>query len=173
MQRRRSNLQRPRFELLSPWTLDALQFTSAVDRAARLIAATRRGIGEAYGLKVSGWRILRLVSEPGIGITIAEAARRLNLRRQSVHEVVGDLRAAELIQTERSSADRRALRLVLTPQGARILEKLEATMKLLLLEITNDISRESLMATTGLLHRMTTRLRACKSIVARRRLRMA
>ena len=162
-------MQSSRFELLSPWPFDALQFTSAVERAARLIVAARRGISAAFGLKLSGWRMLRLVSRRGADITIAEAARRLNLTRQTVHEIVRELRAAGLIQTERSSVDRRALRLVLTPEGARNLEKVEATMKLLLLEMTNDISLESLAATTGLLHRMTTRLRVCQSIAAKRR----
>jgi DNA-binding MarR family transcriptional regulator len=168
-----TNRPRSRFELLSPWARDALQFTSAVERAARLIVAARRGIGAAYGLKVSGWRMLHLVSRRGTHITIAEAARRLNLTRQSAHEVVHELGAAKLIQTERSSVDRRALRLVLTPQGARKLENLEATMKLLLLEMTNDISLASLVATTVLLNRVTNRLRKCQSVVARSRRVMA
>jgi len=86
-----------------------------------------------------------------------------------VHEVVRELRAARLIHTEPSSVNRRALKLVLTPEGARRLEKVEATMKLLLLEMTNDISLESLVGTRHLLQRMTRRLRACTSIVARRR----
>ena len=162
MQGLRRNLQRPdsnaqgsRFQLLSPWPGDALQFTSAVERAARLITAARRGISAAFGLKVSGWRVLRLVSRRGTDITIAEAARGLNLTRQSVHEVVRELRAARLIHTERSSVNRRALKLVLTTEGVRRLEKMEATMKLVLLEMTNDISLESLMGTTHLLQRMT------------------
>jgi len=113
--------------------------------------------------------VLRLVSRRGTDITIAEAARGLNLTRQSVHEVVRELRAARLIHTERSSVNRRALKLVLTTEGVRRLEKMEATMKLVLLEMTNDISLESLLGTTRLLQRMTRRLRACTSIVARHR----
>ena len=176
MQGPRRNLSRPdpnaqgsRFQLLSPWPFDALQFTSAVERAARLISAARRGISAAFGLKVSGWRVLRLVSRRGPDITIADAARGLNLTRQSVHEVVRELRAARLIYSEPSSVNRRALKLVLTPEGARRLEQVEATMKLLLLEMTNDISLESLLGTTRLLQRMTRRLRACTSIIARHR----
>jgi hypothetical protein len=52
----------------------SMRFNLRAPSSARLelITVARRGISAAFGLKVSGWRVLRLVSRRGTDITIAE-----------------------------------------------------------------------------------------------------
>jgi hypothetical protein len=67
------------------------------------------------------------------------------------------------------------LTLALTPRAVQALASVESTMRALLLEVTRDISRPSLMTATLELAQVSKRLRNCRSIVERyaRRTRQA
>lgn len=143
-----------RFQLLSPWPDEAMQFAGAVERAGRLILAARRGLSAALSLTVPTWRLLKAVSQSRGDLSVAGAARRLRLARQTMRAIALDLRRKGWLELNRCPVDRRIWRLALTPEGTRILAQLETVMRVLLLEMTNDISLESLEVTTELLNRM-------------------
>jgi DNA-binding MarR family transcriptional regulator len=60
---------------------------------------------------------------PGAISTIGTLAERLALKHHSAVELIDRLQARGLVRRVRSEADRRAVRVVLTPRGQRILEQ--------------------------------------------------
>ncbi len=56
--------------------------------------------------------------------TIGELADRLQIRHHSVVELIDRLESRGLVRRQRSSEDRRKVRVELTPEGERILESL-------------------------------------------------
>jgi len=53
-----------RYSILSTWPREALEFTNALERAARALRTARRGLSGAYGLTVAEWRMLRALRSP-------------------------------------------------------------------------------------------------------------
>ena len=140
-----------RNSLLSPWPREALEFTNALERAGRALRVARRGLSGAYGLTVAEWRMLRALRPPrnstgpsaGVGVG----------RERNVAALARRLRLASL-----------------TPDGERSLQRLESTMRTLLLEMTNSISPYWLEPLTEALTRLSDRLRSCPSVLRASRL---
>jgi DNA-binding MarR family transcriptional regulator len=155
-------------QLLNPWPDDALRFTSAVERVGRLIAAARRDFAATWDITIPSWRLLRLLDQSDERFDIAKVARRLGITRQSAHATVDGLRRIGMIESHELPADRRFRTLVLTDGGAECLSELDGAMHVLLLEVTSEFSRESLLESTRLLDRATCRLRLCEAVLRRR-----
>jgi DNA-binding MarR family transcriptional regulator len=140
-----------RYSLLSPWPREALEFTNAVERAGRALRTARRGLSGAHGLTVAEWRMLRALRPPrnstgagaGAGMvqerSVAELARRLRISRQAAHRTATGLELAGLLRYVPRGGRRRLRLASLTADGERSLERLESTMRTLLLEMTNNI----------------------------------
>ena len=165
-----------RYSILSPWPREALEFTNALERAARALRTARRGLSGAYGLTVAEWQMLRALRSPrkstaasaGAGMrqerSVAELARRLRISRQAAHRTAARLERAGLLRCVPRGGDRRLRLASLTPDGEHSLERLESTMRRLLLEMTNDISPHWLEPLTDVLTRLSDRLRSCPSV---------
>lgn len=89
----------------------------------------------------------RLSTQPGSSETAL--AEKLSMKRQSIHEVLCRLRAAELIDSERGGDDRRTVGLWLTAAARErlppLLERLDALESRILGELSDD-ERDTLLA---------------------------
>ena len=83
---------------------------------------TSEALARALGQTVARWHLMSVVS--GEPRSVAGAARRLDLARQSVQRVADQLLADGLARTAPDPADARAPRLSLTPAGHRALAAL-------------------------------------------------
>ena len=151
--------------MLSPFPREALEFATAAERAGRLILAARRGFGKARDLSVAAWRLLELVGRSQGRLTIAHAARRLQVSRQSVREAAGALRVSGLLTVVADAVNRKDRRLLATPKGGLVRAELNEIMATFLLEMTNDFRREELTAAAGLLNGMAQRICRCESVM--------
>jgi DNA-binding MarR family transcriptional regulator len=165
-----------RYSLLSPCPREALEFTNALERAGRALRVARRGLSCAYGLTVAEWRMLRALRPPrnstgraGANIgqerSVAELARRLRISRQAAHRTATGLELAGLLRYVPHGDDRRLRLASLTPAGERSLERLESTLRTLLLEMTSNMSPYWLEPLTDALTRLSGRLRSCSSVL--------
>ena len=95
-------------------------------------------------------------------LSVADIASRLRLSRQATHRLAVSLELAGWVRLASNTADCRTLQLSLTPLGRRTLPHADATLTRLLLEVTNDISVQTLRLTTATLQRLSECLRACQ-----------
>jgi DNA-binding MarR family transcriptional regulator len=211
--RKDAEMETKRFQLLSPWLREALEYTNAIERAGRMLIAARRGMSLSYGLTICGWRVLTAISQlvdeqsssstfdgrsspstfdggspsstfdgrspsntfdgrstsgPLRVLSMAAISRRLRLTRQTTQAVVHELRRDGWVVLQRYQSDRRIFTLTLTPRATRTVANLEHDMRALLLEVTRELTRETLSNTTADLERITGRLRRCRQIVEKR-----
>ncbi len=156
-----------RYQLLSPWPEQALAFTTAIERVARLIGRARSGMAAHFELTVPGWRMLRLVEQSGSRATLTQLARRLHVTRPSARETASRLCDVGFLSIGPSPGDRRLRRLTVTDAGKECLSEVDASIQFLLLEMTNDVPAACLVDTTRILDRMASRLRACETVFRR------
>ncbi len=83
---------------------------------------TSEHIARELGQTVARWHVLSVLSERPL--TVAAAARRLGLARQSVHRVARELLDDGLVGAEPNPDHKRAPLLGLTAEGRRVLEDL-------------------------------------------------
>lgn len=76
------------------------------------------------GMTVARWHILSVVSEEPL--TVPAIGRRLGLVRQAVQRVADDLVEAGQLRPEPNPAHRRSMLYSITPEGARVLDRLWA-----------------------------------------------
>lgn len=156
-----------RYQLLSPWPEQALAFTTAIERVARLIVRARSGMAAHFQLTVAGWRMLRFVEQSGSKATLTQLSRRLRVTRPSAREMAGRLCHVGYLSIGRSPGDRRRRRLTLTVAGKECLSEVDASIEALLLEMTNDVPAECLVDAARIMDRMARRLRACETVFRR------
>ncbi len=94
---------------------DVYELAGASRRTSEAMAAT-------VGQTVARWHVLSVISDGPR--SVASAARRLGLARQSVQRVADRLVAEGLVVIEPDPADARAPRLALTRPGRRVLDGL-------------------------------------------------
>jgi DNA-binding MarR family transcriptional regulator len=153
------------YQLLNPWPEKALDFTTSVERVARLIARARSGMASHYDLTLPGWRMLRLVEQSGSRATRTRLARRLNVARPSARETADRLREIGYLSIGRSAGDRRARLLAVTDAGVECLSEVEGVIQFLLLEMTNDLPAAWLESAARTLDRMAKRLGECETVL--------
>jgi len=155
------------YQLLSPWPEQALAFTTAIERVARLIGRARSGMSAHFELTVPGWRMLRLVEKAGSRATLTNLAWRLHVTRPSARETAIRLCDLGYLSIGRTPGDRRLRRLTVTDAGLECLSELDAGIEFLLLEMTNDLPAATLVDGTRVLDRMASRLRECETVFRR------
>lgn len=160
-------LQAP-FQLLSPYPQEAMAFATAIERAGRLVRSARDGLAVAHGLTVPAWRLMAVLSRSPHRASPARIARLLRISRQAVRETAGDLRERGLLDMPRAPVNRKEAWLLLTTPGHRALADLDETMRFLLLEMTSEVPRETLIKAADLLDGFSARLRRCETILGRR-----
>lgn len=110
-----------------------------VYEVAGLSRRTSDALAATVGQTAARWHVLSVVSEESL--TVAAAARRLGLTRQSVQRVVNELRADGLLHVRPDPSDRRAPRVGITTRGGEVLEELQAS---------SAQSRQGVLAASGL-----------------------
>ncbi|PVY29310.1 MarR family winged helix-turn-helix transcriptional regulator [Williamsia muralis] len=106
-----------------------------------LAGASRRtseDVARRAGQTVARWHVLSVLSEPA---TVAGAARRLGLSRQSVHRVCGDLLREGLLESQDNPDHQTSPLLRLTSAGGAILAELVRE---------SDVERSQLLARVGI-----------------------
>lgn len=96
-----------------------------------LAGVSRHTAGElaaTQGQTVARWHLLSVISAEAL--SVAAAARRLGLARQSVQRVANDLRADALLVVRPDPKDRRAPLLHITATGRRVLGRLQSASEL-------------------------------------------
>jgi DNA-binding MarR family transcriptional regulator len=83
---------------------------------------TSEALARAEGQTTARWHLMSVISDDPT--SVAGAARRLGLARQSVQRVADQLVADGLAEASPDPADARAPRLALTPAGRRVLDRL-------------------------------------------------
>lgn len=157
-----------KFQLLSPWRREARAFAVAVERAGRFLRRARRGLAKARGVSLEEWRLLKVVSDTRDHRSMARMARRLGISRQAVQFMSMRLQHRGWLATAPGPVNRKNRCLLLTVTGARLFAELDKTMDALRLEVSSEIPRETLSATTTLLDRLSSRLRRCEILTRRR-----
>jgi DNA-binding MarR family transcriptional regulator len=155
------------YQLFSPWPEQALAFTTAIERVARLTGRARSGMAAHWQLTVPGWRMLRLIEQSGYRATLTKLARRLHVTRPSARETAGRLCDLGDLSIGWSPGDRRLRRLTVTAAGLECLSEVDAGIQALLLEMTNDVPAAFLVDATRVLGRVARRLRACETVLRR------
>jgi DNA-binding MarR family transcriptional regulator len=156
-----------RYQLLSPWPEQAIAFTTAIERVARLIGRARSGMAAHFELTIPGWRMLWLVEQSGSRATLTHLARNLHVTRPSARETASRLCDIGYLSIGRSPGDQRLRLLTVTDAGMECLSEADAGIQFLLLEMTNDVPAACLVDTTRILDRMAGRLRACETLLRR------
>jgi DNA-binding MarR family transcriptional regulator len=91
-------------------------------RTAETLWNTSRVFFARWDLSPSQFNILNLVVDLPDGINQAELSRQLLMHRSNVTGLVDRLEARGLVQRHDQEGDRRAYRVVLTPEGRRLVE---------------------------------------------------
>lgn len=90
----------------------------ALLRAHARLVADGDALAREFGLSAARWLVMGAIREGGR--SIAAIARDRGLARQSVQEIVGDMRAQKLVTLVDDPEDRRAKLVALTAKGARL-----------------------------------------------------
>jgi DNA-binding MarR family transcriptional regulator len=104
---------------------------------------------------------------------LCASARRLQVSRQAVREAARVLQARGLVAIVADPANRKELRLLATPQGELERAGLDDLVSDFLLEMTDDIPLEDLIAMTRLLSGLVRRIGRCETVIARRQIACA
>ncbi|HDZ71780.1 MAG TPA: MarR family transcriptional regulator [Aurantimonas coralicida] len=81
----------------------------------------------SLGLTSARWQLLGTIVGGGCALTVSDIARSLGQSRQSVQRLANELVAEGIVQMTPNPGHRRAPLLSLTPQGAEIYERAEAS----------------------------------------------
>jgi hypothetical protein len=79
------------------------------------------------------------------------------------------LRSAGWLSIAQRPTNRKSVELTLTPRGGLLLATLDETLSSVLLEVTNDIPRDALVATAAGLNGFSARLCRCETLLRRQR----
>lgn len=110
---------------------------------------------EAYGLTIQQYNVLRIVrGGPAKGHPIYEIERRMIYRFANVTRLVDRLEAQGLLKRVADPKDRRVSRVVITPKGKRLMERMDEPVRALGARLTACCSEEECLALSGRLERL-------------------
>ena len=115
-----------------PFPSVAVEATLTIQRAADDLNAAFAALLKPYDLTVTQYNALRIVRGAGeTGLSTHEVGERLIKRDPDVPRLLERLAAAGLVRRARSAEDRRITSCLLTPEGRRLLDALEAPIRAL------------------------------------------
>jgi DNA-binding MarR family transcriptional regulator len=97
---------------------DTERFLAAWMRARQIVQASNFNRFHQAGL--SATQFMALNQMPAEGISLSELARKLNLSPATLNETVNSLEGRGLVSREPDPADKRRIRIVLTPGGTEM-----------------------------------------------------
>lgn len=110
---------------------------------------------EAHGLTIQQYNVLRIVrGGPAKGHPIYEIERRMIYRFANVTRLVDRLEVQGLLKRVADPKDRRVSRVVITPKGKRLMERLDEPVQSLATRITGCWDEEECLVVSGRLERL-------------------
>jgi MarR family transcriptional regulator, transcriptional regulator for hemolysin len=103
------------------------------------------------GVSQASWMTIAFAAKAGAPLSQSELADRLGVEGATMVAMVDRLVKAGLVRREASTTDRRIKRVVLTPAGAQIYEKVRAEAAALRRELLANTDPKKLLAATELL----------------------
>lgn len=94
--------------------------------------------------RLSGTQFMALVSLDEGGTSIAELARRVGVTRQAMHQMVGELQRANLVETVNSPTDRRVKLVKLSLLGRTLDEKAASALDSLEAKLRTRLGKDAL-----------------------------
>ncbi|GLH70219.1 MarR family transcriptional regulator [Geothrix rubra] len=111
------------------------------------IVRVQERLFEAHGLTIQQYNVLRIVrGGPAKGHPIFEIERRQIYRFANVTRLVDRLEVQGLLKRVQDTKDRRVSRVVITPKGRRLMERLEGPVQELSDRITSCCTEEQCLA---------------------------
>lgn len=149
---------KPRKTVRSPEGAAATELILTLFRTNGLLLAAGDRLGQPLGLSSARWQVLgALATGPA---TVAEAARRMGLRRQSVQRLVDALLQDGLVQLLPNPRHQRAMLVALSAMGERVYGQIDQLQTVWINALCQDLGLRELEATTKLLQRVQQRLQA-------------
>ncbi|MBI1751307.1 MAG: winged helix DNA-binding protein [Acidobacteria bacterium] len=110
---------------------------------------------EAHGLTIQQYNVLRIVrGGPAKGHPIYEIERRMIYRFANVTRLVDRLELQGLLKRVADPKDRRVSRVVITPKGRRLMERLDVPVQQMATRLTSCCDEEECLAMSGQLERL-------------------
>lgn len=129
--------------LPSPGVQLALQIMLTREAVVRL----QERLFEAHGLTIQQYNVLRIVrGGPAKGHPVFEIERRMIYRFANVTRLVDRLEAQGLLKRTQDPQDRRVSRVVITPKGRRLMERLDGPVQELTARMTDCLSEAECLA---------------------------
>jgi len=116
-----------------------------------LVDAARR-LTDGSGITGAQWGVLAAFAQDDETGTVAAAARRMGLARQSVQRVADVLAEQQLVKYLPSPDDQRAKRVELTARGVELLSELEQRQQQWVANIAADCSDSEINSALKLIH---------------------
>ena len=132
--------------------------TDLEERFSNALHATSRSWRQAVdhrlkylGVSQAGWMTVALVAKARTPLSQSELADRLGVEGATMVAMIDRLAKAGLVMREASATDRRVKRVVLTPAGLEVYEKVKAEAAALRRELLANVDSNKLLAATELL----------------------
>jgi DNA-binding MarR family transcriptional regulator len=126
--------------------------------AGRMVAARFQRALESQGLTHAGWQVLLLLGKED-GLTQREVAERTYVTQASVTGVVDTLEREGVVTRTRDADDRRVVRVSLTPEGRKRLERTLKTVAAEMAPIFEDLTPREEQVVRRFLTRTVERLK--------------
>lgn len=138
----------------------ATELILALFRSNGLLLAAGDRLSKPLGLSSARWQVLGALAEGPA--TVAEAARRMGLRRQSVQRLVDLLAQDDLVQLLPNPRHQRAMLVALSARGERTYGQIDQLQIAWINELSQGLGRRELQAATALLLRFQQSLQAAQ-----------
>jgi DNA-binding MarR family transcriptional regulator len=155
---------KPRTATHSPAGAAATGLILTLFRTNGLLLAAGDRLCRPLGLSSARWQVLGALA-PGPA-TVAEAARRMGLRRQSVQRLVDALAADGLLELSPNPRHQRAMLVALSDKGQRLYARLDQLQVGWINGLCRGLGQRELMAATGVLQDFQQRLQAAEDAQA-------
>ena len=106
------------------------------------------------GLSSARWQVLGAIDSSPVPLPVAHIARNMGLTRQAVQRSVDDMRADGLIRLEENLHHRRAMPVVMTPEGKAAYGQASERQKAWVRSLATGLSSTQIAAASALLHEL-------------------
>lgn len=140
---------------LSKLPSPGVQLTLQLMLTREAVVRTQEQLFEGHGLTIQQYNVLRIVrGGPLKGHPIYEIERRMIYRFANVTRLVDRLEIQGLLKRSPDARDRRVSRVVITPKGRRLMERLDGPVQELSERMTSCCSESECLALAAQLERL-------------------
>jgi DNA-binding MarR family transcriptional regulator len=125
--------------------------------SGRMVSGLFQRVLDANGLSAAGWHVLTLLGRTD-GLPLRDVAERCYVSAATVTGVVDTLERDGLVERERDADDRRVIRVRLTKEGRRRLDKARRSVTTALAPVFEDMSAREETVVRAFLLRTIARL---------------